>query len=76
MQIAVEKLYSELPNLQYDDFIFSHSVDEALSFDKELRETYDYPPNQPSILTVLTQAQVFSKWLAMEKKCKYTICKI
>lgn len=70
VQIAVEKLYSELPNLQFDDYIFSHSVDEALSFDKELRETYDYPPSQPSILIVLTQAQVFSKWLAMERKCK------
>lgn len=70
MQLAVEKLYSELPNLQYDDFTFSHSVDEALGFDKELREIYDYPSNQPSILAVLTQAQVFVKWLAMEKKCK------
>ncbi|KAJ8928351.1 hypothetical protein NQ314_019081 [Rhamnusium bicolor] len=68
VQLAVEKLYSELPNLQYDDFTFSHSIDEALGFDKELRETYDYPSNQPSILAVLTQAQVFVKWLAMEKK--------
>lgn len=68
IQIAVEKLYSDLPNLQFDDFTFSHSVDEALGFDKELRETYDYPANQPSILVVLTQAQVIDKWLAMEKK--------
>lgn len=70
MQLAVEKLYSELPNLQYDDFTFSHSIDEALGFDKELREIYNYPSTQPSILAVLTQAQVFVKWLAMEKKCK------
>lgn len=70
VQIAVEKLYSELPNLQFDDFVFSHSVDEALSFDKELRETYDYPSSQPSILAVLTQAHIFNKWLAMERKCK------
>ncbi|XP_018566371.1 RAD50-interacting protein 1 [Anoplophora glabripennis] len=68
VQLAVEKLYSELPSLQYDDFTFSHSIDEALGFDKELREIYDYPTNQPSILAVLTQAQVFVKWLAMEKK--------
>ncbi|CAG9828087.1 unnamed protein product [Diabrotica balteata] len=68
VQIAVEKLFSDLPNLQFDDFTFSHSIDEALGFDKELRETYEYPANQPSILVVLTQAQVFIKWLAMEKK--------
>lgn len=73
VQLAVEKLNSELPNLQYDDFTFSHSIDEALGFDKELREIYDYPSNQPSILAVLTQAQVFVKWLAMEKKCKNII---
>lgn len=70
VQIAVEKLHSDLPNIQYDDFIFSHTIDEALGFDKELRDTYDYPPNQPSISAVLTQAKVFVKWLAMEKKCK------
>lgn len=69
--MAVEKVYSELPNIQFDDLTFSHTVDESLSFDKELRETYDYPQSQPSILTVLTQGNIFSKWLAMEKKCKY-----
>lgn len=69
VQLAVEKLYSDLPTLQYDDFTFSHCVDEALGFDRELRESYGYPSSQPSVLAVLTQAQVFIKWLAMEKKC-------
>ncbi|RZC37439.1 RINT1-like protein [Asbolus verrucosus] len=68
VQLAVEKLHSDLPNLQYDDFTFSHSIDEALGFDKELRETYNYPVNQPSILAVLTQAKIIIKWMAMEKK--------
>ncbi|XP_023018934.2 RAD50-interacting protein 1-like [Leptinotarsa decemlineata] len=68
VQLAVEKLHSDLPNLQFDDFTFSHSIDEALGFDRELRETYEYPSNQPSILAVLTQAPVFVKWIAMEKK--------
>lgn len=70
VQLAVEKLHSDLPNLQYDDFTFSHSIDEALGFDKELRETYSYPQNQPSILAVLTQAKIIIKWMAMEKKCR------
>lgn len=70
VQLAVEKLCSELPTIQFDDFTFSHCVDEALGFDRELRENYDYPANQPSVLAVLTQAQVFIKWLSLEKKCK------
>lgn len=70
VQLAVEKLNSDLPNLQFDDYTLSHNIDEALGFDKELRETYDYPVSQPSILAVLTQGQIFLKWLTMEKKCK------
>lgn len=69
VQLAVEKLCAELPTIQYDDFTFSHCVDEALGFDRELRENYDYPTNQPSVLAVLTQAAVFMKWLVLEKKC-------
>lgn len=70
VQLALEKMDADIPHLQYDDFSFSHCVDEALGFDKELRETYDYPSTQPSILAVLTKGQVFVKWMAMEKKCK------
>lgn len=69
VQLAIEKLQSDLPTLQYDDYIFSHSIDEALGFHKELVEAYSYPSNQPNVLAVLTQPQVFIKWLAMEKKC-------
>ncbi|CAH0563706.1 unnamed protein product [Brassicogethes aeneus] len=68
VQLAIEKLCVDLPQLQYDDFTFSHTIDEALGFDKELREMYNYPSNQPSVVSVLTQAQVFIKWLTMEKK--------
>lgn len=69
VQLAIEKLQSDLPTLQYDDYTFSHSIDEALGFHKELLDNYFYPKDQPSVLAVLTQAPVFIKWLAMEKKC-------
>ncbi|KAK9882088.1 hypothetical protein WA026_018934 [Henosepilachna vigintioctopunctata] len=68
VQLAVEKLQIDIPKAQYDDFTFSHTVDEALSFDKELRDSYNYPITQSGVLGVLTQAQVFIKWLTMEKK--------
>jgi hypothetical protein len=70
VQLVVEKLHSELPHLQYDDVLFSHTVDETLGFDRELRESFGYPTSQPSVIGVLTQAQIFVKWIHMEKKCE------
>lgn len=70
VQLAAEKLNSEISTIQFDDFAFSHLIDEALGFDKELRELYNYPTSEPSIIVILTQAQVLVKWLSMEKKCK------
>lgn len=70
MQIAMEKLHWDLRHLQYDDALFSHTVDEALGFARELQDGYGYPSTQPSVLSVLTQAQYFSKWIHLEKKCK------
>ncbi|XP_071578297.1 RAD50-interacting protein 1 isoform X2 [Temnothorax nylanderi] len=68
VQLAVEKLHSELPLVQYDDTLFAHLVDEALGFERELRETLLYPQSQPATIFVLTQAHIFVKWINMEKK--------
>ena len=70
VHLVVEKLHSELPHLQCDDTLFSHTVDETLGFDRELRESFGYPSSQPSVISVLTQAQIFLKWISMEKKCE------
>ncbi|XP_011865404.1 PREDICTED: RAD50-interacting protein 1 isoform X1 [Vollenhovia emeryi] len=68
VQLAVEKLHSELPIVQYDDALFAHLVDEALGFERELQETLLYPQTQPATIFVLTQAHIFVKWINMEKK--------
>ncbi|KAK1137114.1 hypothetical protein K0M31_001641 [Melipona bicolor] len=68
IQLAVEKLHSELSVVQYDDALFAHLVDEALGFERELRETLFYPSTQPATVFVLTQAHIFVKWINMEKK--------
>ncbi|XP_043262177.1 RAD50-interacting protein 1 [Colletes gigas] len=68
VQLAVEKLHSELSIVQYDDALFAHLVDEALGFERELRDTLFYPPTQPATVFVLTQAHIFVKWINMEKK--------
>lgn len=69
VQIVVEKLHFELPHLHYDDSLFSHCVDEALGFDKELKTGFGYPSTEPGVIEVLTQAQIFVKWINMEKRC-------
>lgn len=70
VQLAVEKLHSELSVAQYDDALFAHLVDEALGFERELREVLLYPPSQPATVSILTQAHIFVKWINIEKKCK------
>ncbi|OXU27588.1 hypothetical protein TSAR_000182 [Trichomalopsis sarcophagae] len=68
VQLAVEKLNSELAIVQFDDALFAHTVDEALGFERELRESLFYPASEPATVFVLTQAQIFVKWITMEKK--------
>lgn len=71
VELVMEKLHSDLPQLQFDDGLFSHTVDEALGFDRELKDCFDYPKSQPSAINVITQAQIFVKWINMERKCEF-----
>ncbi|XP_046688900.1 RAD50-interacting protein 1-like, partial [Homalodisca vitripennis] len=68
VELVVDKLHSDMPSLMNKDEHFSHMVDETLGFDKELKEVAGYPESLPSAVTVLTQAQVFVKWIHMEHK--------
>ncbi|XP_076459173.1 RAD50-interacting protein 1-like [Babylonia areolata] len=68
VMLVMEKLAHDLPQLLYDDVIFSHTVDEVLLFERELRSTHGYPPTLPGCLDLLTTPEPLSKWLAVEKK--------
>ncbi|XP_058796896.1 RAD50-interacting protein 1 [Phymastichus coffea] len=68
VQLAVEKLNSELNVIQFDDSLFTHAIDESLGFERELRESLFYPLSEPATVIVLTQGPIFMKWLTMEKK--------
>jgi len=70
LQFVVVKLDSDLSHFQLEDVVFSHIVDETLAFEHELRKVYNYPNDYPSVTEVLTQAQIFFKWINMERKCK------
>jgi hypothetical protein len=71
VKMVTEKLHSDLMHLQYDDSLFTHTLDETLGFYRELKDHYGYPSSCPSVLSVLTQAQIFIKWINMERKCTY-----
>ncbi|CAH0394895.1 unnamed protein product [Bemisia tabaci] len=72
IKLVVEKLDRDLVELQYDDVLFCHAVDEILAFAYELRDSYNYPSSEPSVLMVLTQPELFMKWINMERKYALT----
>ena len=69
--MVMEKLLLDIPELLYDEHLFSHMIDETLAFDKELRTAYGYPASQLGVLHVLTRDEPFQKWILIERKCKY-----
>ncbi|XP_038211741.1 RAD50-interacting protein 1 [Zerene cesonia] len=52
------------------DAAFAHAVDETLGFHKELSDITGFESN--SVLSVLTKAETFVRWLAVEKKYALT----
>lgn len=68
VELVLERMTADLPEIMYDEHLFTHLIDEALLFDRELRQNYSYPPNQPGALHILSQEEVFDKWLVVEKK--------
>ncbi|EFX76487.1 hypothetical protein DAPPUDRAFT_322360 [Daphnia pulex] len=67
VQLAVEKLVKDTPAILEDDTILAHTIGEVLSFESELRSSYNYPSSQPSALLVLSQPQFFTRWIALER---------
>lgn len=68
VELSVEKLQADLEEIQFDDALFSHTVDEVLGYERELRQLHLYPRSLTGPLHVLSQAQLFVKWIRMERK--------
>lgn len=66
--LVVEKMTNDLPDTMYDEHIFSHLVDEAILFDREVKVGYGYPAGLPCCLSVLTLPRAFHKWTLVEKQ--------
>ena len=68
VSLAREKLEVDLPLVFPDDVLLAHTIDEAISLTRELTQQLEYSSAQPSPLSPLTSALVFSRWLNMERK--------
>lgn len=68
--LVMEKMASDLPAVMEDEHLFCHLVDEAIFFDHELHQIYDYPAGLNSSMDILTVPKVFERWIEIEKKCK------
>ncbi|XP_014681256.1 PREDICTED: RAD50-interacting protein 1-like isoform X2 [Priapulus caudatus] len=66
MQLALEKLAADLPMIE-DDVVFSHTVDETLLFNRELRSAGGAAAT-PGCLHVLCGDTIFDRWLTLENK--------
>lgn len=69
VQLSIEKLCMDIDDISKDDHLYSHLIDEILSFEQELRDSLGYPNSLPSAVTVLTQAQYLTKWIVIEERC-------
>ncbi|XP_071948017.1 RAD50-interacting protein 1-like [Antedon mediterranea] len=67
IEVLVSKAESDVQELIFDDQLLSHFIDELLAFETELHVTHSYPPWQPSCINVLTRADCFQRWLAIER---------
>lgn len=68
--LVTDKMKTDLPTIMNDEHIFSHLIDEAILFDRELQGTHGYPHVLPCCLDVLTAGEAFNGWILIEEKCK------
>lgn len=66
VQLVVEKLNTNVEEILYDDVLLSHTIDEALQFDRELL-ALGYPMHYPNCISVLTEDPHFTRWINMER---------
>lgn len=57
-----------------EDDLFSHLIDETLSFEQELRDILGYPSSYCNTITVLTEAKYLTRWIRIEKQCIFNDC--
>ncbi|KAH8366267.1 hypothetical protein KR093_011333 [Drosophila rubida] len=68
VQLTIEKLAVDIEQIDQDENLFAHLVDETLNFEAELCETFGYPASFPSAISVLTQPRYLLRWIGLEEQ--------
>ena len=76
LSLTQKKLSNDLPLVFEDDMHFSHMIDEALLFSKEMISRSDLSQiflQHPNLipLSVLCESAVFSRWIDLERKLAF-----
>ncbi|XP_017091076.2 RINT1-like protein [Drosophila bipectinata] len=68
VQLTIEKMVVDIEQIAQDEILFAHLLDETLSFEAELRETFGYPASFPSAISVITQPIYLLRWISLEER--------
>ena len=68
LAVLRQHLLTVLSQLMVNARLFRHYVDELLTFEQQLRSTFLYPEELPSLLPLLTSGDVFERWLSVDKE--------
>ena len=63
-------MHATVSEILSDEVLLAHLIDEAILFEKELEDVYDYEDKARSCVRVLFADEVLSHWLALERNCK------
>lgn len=72
LHLINRKLAEDIDQLLLNDDIFSHTVDEILLFDRELRGSHHFSPytfEKENPLNVFMSPECIQKWISIEKAC-------
>ena len=69
LQEVYDKLHHDMTSLSDNEVTVAHTIDELLSFERELRSSLCYHHPLPSCVGVLMEQQNFHKWITLERKC-------
>merc|ERR1719494_336477 len=67
VNLCEQKVHATVSEILSDEVLLAHLIDEAILFEKELEDVYDYEDKARSCVRVLFADEVLSHWLALER---------
>ena len=74
IELVIIKLDSQITSIVVDTSLFTHYIEEILSFSQRLFETdINYPHPLPNCMNLLCDEIVFEKWFQVEQDGSYLL---